>query len=97
MFHSDQGSHYTSIEFRQMLWRYRVKQSMSRRGYCWDNALMERFFRSLKTEWMPVYGYANHGQAEADVLRYLTDYYNHQRPYSYNGYQTPVDAESAAR
>tara|TARA_R100001244_G_scaffold10690_17_gene12780 strand:+ start:29427 stop:29567 length:141 start_codon:yes stop_codon:yes gene_type:complete len=42
MFHSDQGSHYTSIEFRQMLWRYRIKQGMSRRGNCWDNAPMER-------------------------------------------------------
>ena len=40
MFHSDQGSHYASIEFRQILWRYRIKQSMSRRGNCWDNAPM---------------------------------------------------------
>lgn len=85
MFHSDQGSHYTSIELRQMLWRYRIKQSMSRRGNCWNNAPMERFFRSLKTEWMPEHGYTNQGNAEADVLRYLTDYYNHQRPHSYNG------------
>lgn len=93
MFHSDQGSHYTSIEFRQMLWRYRIKQSMSRRGNCWDNAPMERFFRSLKTEWIPEHGYASKEQAEADVLRYLTSYYNHQRPHSYNGYRTPVSAE----
>lgn len=46
MFHSDQGCHYTSLEFRQLLWRYRIRQSMSRRGNCWDNAPMERFFRS---------------------------------------------------
>ncbi len=45
---------------------------------------MERFFRSLKTDWMPEHGYASQWQAEADVLRYLTDYYNHQRPHSYN-------------
>ena len=50
MFHSDQGSHYTSRKFRQRLWRYQITQSMSRRGNCWDNAPMERFFRSLKTE-----------------------------------------------
>ncbi|MCL4147092.1 UNVERIFIED_CONTAM: hypothetical protein GTU68_009390, partial [Idotea baltica] len=50
MFHSDQGSHYTSRKFRQCLWRYQITQSMSRRGNCWDNAPMERFFRSLKTE-----------------------------------------------
>ncbi len=48
MFHSDQGSHYTSKSFRQLLWRYRIKKSMSRRGNCWDNSPMERFFRSLK-------------------------------------------------
>ena len=52
MFHSDQGSHYTSKNYRQLLWRYRIDQSMSRRGNCWDNAPMERFFRSLKTEWV---------------------------------------------
>ncbi len=43
MFHSDQGRHYTSISFRQNLWRLQIKQSMSRRGNCWDNAPMERF------------------------------------------------------
>lgn len=61
-----------------------------------DNAPMERFFRSLKTEWMPEHGYVSQGQAEADVLRYLTDYYNHQRPHSYNGYRTPAETESLA-
>lgn len=69
---------------------------MSRRGNCWDNAPMERFFRSLKTEWMPAHGYTSQGNAEADVPHYLTDYYNHQRPNSYNGYKTPVEAESLA-
>ncbi len=57
LFHSDQGSHYTSRRFRQQLWRYRIEQSMSRRGNCWDNAPMERLFRSLKTEWIPTNGY----------------------------------------
>ncbi len=50
MFHSDQGCQYTSLGFRQLLWRYQMKQSLSRRGNCWDNAPTERFFRSLKTE-----------------------------------------------
>lgn len=48
MFHSDQGTHYTSRKYRQTLWRYQIKQSLSRRGNCWDNSPMERFFRSLK-------------------------------------------------
>lgn len=59
LFHSDQGCHYTSQTYRQLLWRYRIEQSMSRRGNCWDNAPMERFFRSLKTEWVPTIGYHN--------------------------------------
>lgn len=54
MFHSNQGSHYTS---RQLLWRYRITQSMSRRGNCWDNSPMERFFRSLKNKWIPIMSY----------------------------------------
>ncbi|WP_273050836.1 IS3 family transposase, partial [Pseudoalteromonas sp.] len=57
MFHSDQGSTYTSRKYRQLLWRYQIEQSMSRRGNCWDNSPMERFFRSLKTEWIPTTGY----------------------------------------
>ncbi|EPF1808124.1 IS3-like element IS911 family transposase, partial [Shigella flexneri] len=63
MFHSDQGSHYTSRQFRQLLWRYQIRQSMSRRGNCWDNSPMERFFRSLKNEWMPVVGYVSFSEA----------------------------------
>lgn len=50
LFHLDQGEQYASRLFRQRLWRYRMQQSMSRRGNCWDNAPMERLFRSLKTE-----------------------------------------------
>ncbi|VXB57243.1 hypothetical protein PSEUDO8BK_30682 [Pseudomonas sp. 8BK] len=77
---------------------------MTRRSFSTDFKLeaaglvleMERFFRSLKTEWMPEHGYTSQGQAEADVLRYLTDYYNHQRPHSYNGYRTPAETESLA-
>ncbi|MBE3897613.1 IS3 family transposase [Vibrio parahaemolyticus] len=58
MFYSDQGCHYTSKKYRQLLWRYRITQSMSRRGKCWDCSPMERVFRSLKTtEWVPKNGY----------------------------------------
>lgn len=69
MFHSDQGSHYTSRQYRQALWRCRIKQSMSRRGNSWDNAPMERFFRSLKTEWMPTKGYNSFNEAQSAVIR----------------------------
>lgn len=96
MFHSDQGCHYTSLAFRQRLWQYQIKQSMSRRGNCWDNAPMERFFRSLKSEWMPGEGYRSPEQAEADVLRYVSHYYNRVRPHSTNDYLTPVAKENVA-
>lgn len=63
MFHSDQGTHYTNRKYRQTLWRYQIKQSLSRRGNCWDNSPMERFFRSLKTEWVPASGYRSLDEA----------------------------------
>lgn len=94
LFHSDQGCHYTSQAFRQQLWRYRITQSMSRRGNCWDNAPMERFFRSYKTEWMPRHGYGCFTYATMDVAAYIR-HYNYERGHSYNGYQCPAIAEAA--
>ena len=93
LFHSDQGCHYTSLAFRQQLWRYRISQSMSRRGNCWDNAPMERWFRSYKTEWMPGEAYDSFNQAAIDIAAYIK-YYNYERVHSYNGYRSPVIAEA---
>ncbi len=76
MFHSDQGSHYTSRQYRQALWRYQMTQSISRRGNCWDNSPMERFFRSLKTEWVPTTGYQSFSTAQSAIIRYITHYYS---------------------
>lgn len=92
MFHSDQGCHYTSKAYQQLLWRYQITQSMSRRGNCWDNAVMERTFRSFKTEWMPKYGYPAYEQAEQDIHAFIR-YYNQYRLHSSNDYVTPIDAE----
>ena len=92
-FHSDQGSQYTSRKFRQKLWRCQIQQSMSRRGNCWDNAPMERLFRSLKHEWMPTAGYADAHEARMDLGRYLLDYYNHTRPHQFNAGLPPALAE----
>jgi len=94
MFHSDQGSQYSSRVFRQRLWRYRMKQSMSRRGNCWDNAPMERLFRSLKTEWIPALGYMSKSEAVRDISYYLMDYYNWQRPHQFNDGVPPAKAEN---
>lgn len=93
MFHSDQGSHYTSRAYRQLLWRYQMKQSMSRRGNCWDNSPMERFFRSLKTEWLPETGCQSFEQAKAVVWNYIIGYYSQVRPHSHNNGLTPNEAE----
>ncbi|MCD9463227.1 hypothetical protein CJF25_09530 [Photobacterium phosphoreum] len=96
MFHSDQGCHYTSKQFRRLLWRYQITQSMSRRGNCWDNAPMERFFRSFKTEWMPKECYNSYEEAERDTLKYILQHYNTKRGHSYNNYLPPVVMEAAA-
>ena len=93
LFHSDQGSQYASRHFRQRLWRYRIQQSMSRRGNCWDNAPMERLFRSLKSEWIPAMGYVSVTEAKRDISDYLMSYYNHQRPHQYNKGLAPARAE----
>ncbi len=93
LFHSDQGCQYSSNSYRQLLWRYRIEQSMSRRGNCWDNAPMERFFRSLKTEWVPTLGYRNLQEAELSIKDYILGYYCETRPHSYNGGLTPAGAE----
>jgi len=93
MFHSDQGSHYTSRKFRQTLWKCQVKQSLSRRGNCWDNAPMERFFRSLKVEWVPTYGYRSFLQGQHHIVNYLIGYYSQLRPHQHNGGMSPNQAE----
>jgi len=97
MFHSDQGCHYTSVFYRQLVWRYQINQSMSRRGNCWDNAPMKRFFRSLKSEWMPDTGFQSFAEAKQTVLDYILGYYSHVRPHSHNDGLTPNQAERMFR
>jgi putative transposase len=93
MFHSDQGCHYTSKAYRQLLWRYKIRQSMSRRGNCWDNSPMERFFRSLKTEWVPKEGYRSFVEAKHAITDYIVGYYSATRPHRHNGGLTPNKSE----
>ena len=93
MFHSDQGCHYTSKSFRQLIWRYGMKQSLSRRGNCWDNAPMERFFRSFKTEWMPREGYKNISEATGEMSQYIVGYYNRYRSHKHNEGSSTIEKE----
>lgn len=76
MFYSDQGCHYTSLGYRQRLWRYQITQNLSRRGNHWDNSPIEGFFRSLKHEWMPSIGYESLKEAERKIIVYITGYYS---------------------
>ena len=95
LFHSDQGCQYTSRKFRDELGRYDILQSMSHRGQCWDNAPTERFFGTLKSEWIPRGGYSSTEEAQADMVRFFM-YYNRTRLHSYNDYLSPVATERKA-
>lgn len=87
MFHSDQGSHASRL-FRQRLWRYRLQQSMSRRGNCWDNAPMERLL-----EWMPPTGCMTAREAQRGISHFLMDRYNWLRPHQVNAGLPPAVTE----
>ena len=95
VFHSDQGTQYTSAAFAMQLDRYGLVQSLSRRGNCWDNAVVERFFRSLKSEWIGRICYGDRATAERDIIDYI-GFYNTERLHSTLGYQTPLHYEAAA-
>jgi putative transposase len=93
LFHSDQGCHYTSKSYRQLLWRFGIRQSLSRRGNCWDNVPTERFFRSFKTEWMPKSGYFTYAAGVSAITQYIASYYNRYRPHRHNHGLSPLAAE----
>ena len=93
LFHSDQGSQYGSRNFRQRLWRYRMRQSMNRPENCWDNAPKERVFRSLKTEWIPNTGYMIGQHAQRDISQHLMHHYNWIRPHQFNDGLAPAKTE----
>lgn len=91
--HSDRGSQYASAEHSRLLKRHGLTASMSRKGNCWDNAVMERFFLNLKMERVWQRDYANHAEAMLDVADYIVNFYNTARLHSSLGYQSPVDFE----
>ncbi len=93
LFHSDQGCHYSSLLFARHIKDFGMKHSMSRRGNCYDNAPTERFFRSLKSEWIGKTIYQNGAHVRADITNYIFDYYKSLRPHSANKYMTPNKKE----
>ena len=94
--HSDQGSQYTSEQFRLLLDDNGVSCSMSRSGNVWDNAAMESFFSSLKTERTARKVYRSRNHAKADVFDYIERFYNPRRRHSTLGYLSPVEFERKA-
>ena len=91
--HSDQGSQYSSEQFQKLLADHGVICSMSRSGNVWDNAAMESFFSSLKTERIARKVYRTRDQARADVFDYIERFYNPRRRHSTNGYLSPMEFE----
>ena len=90
--HSDRGSQYASHDYQQLLAQAGIGCSMSRRGNCWDNAPMESFFGSLKSE-LGQQVYASRSAARSAVFDYIERFYNRQRRHSAVGYISPIDFE----
>ena len=95
--HSDQGSQYTSEAFQRLMAEHGVVCSMSRSGNVWDNAAMESFFSTLKTERTARKTYRTRDEARADVFDYVERFYNPARRHSTLGYLSPIEFENRAK
>ena len=94
LFHSDRGVQYACKEFRKQLSGKPVLQSMSRKGNCWDNAVAESFFKTLKTELIYHRKFATRQEARLAIFEYIEGWYNRKRRHSALGYRTPCNLES---
>ncbi len=94
--HSDRGSQYASGAFQELLREENITCSMSRKGNCWDNAMMESFFATLKKERVHREDYATRSEARASVFDYIERFYNRLRRHSSLGYLSPEQYEEAA-
>ena len=91
--HSDRGSQYASSSYRGLLRSRHMRCSMSGRGHCYDNAAMESFWSTLKTEWLHHHDFHTRLQARSAVFDYIETFYNPKRLHSSLGYRSPVDYE----
>ena len=97
LFHSDRGSQYCSAEVQKLLNDYQMISSMSRKGDCWDNAVAESFFASLKTERAFYRKYRTRDEARQDIVNYIEMFYNSKRLHSSLGYLSPRDFDFLSR
>jgi len=93
LLHSDQGSQYSSYEWQQTLKRLNITPSMSRRGNCYDNAVVESFFKTLKRECVRKQTFITREEARSALFRYIEMFYNPKRRHSYLGYISPNEFE----
>ncbi len=93
IWHTDRGSQYASDAHRELLEKHHILQSMSRKGDCWDNAVSESFFHSLKTELVHHERFKTRAEANQAIFEYIEVFYNRQRLHSTNGYMSPVNYE----
>lgn len=91
--HSDRGSQYASADYQRALEQRGIRCSMSRKGNCWDNAVVESFFSSLKMELVHEADFATREQASAALFEYIEVFYNRKRRHSSLGYLSPVEYE----
>jgi putative transposase len=93
--HSDRGCQYTSHDYRQRLHEFGAVQSMSRRGNCWDNAVAESFFSTLKFELIYTDDWASHAELQTALFEYIEVFYNRQRLHSTIDYTTPYEYDQS--
>ena len=93
IWHTDRGSQYASHAHKDLLKKHGITQSMSRKGNCWDNAVAESFFHSLKTEFTNHEMFETRAQANQKIFEYIEVFYNRQRMHSSNNYLSPVEYE----
>ncbi len=93
MVHSDRGVQYASLEFRKVLKKNGFIQSMSRKGNCWDNAVAESFFHTIKTQLIYHIRFNNFEETERILFKYIEVYYNQRRKHSTNGWKSPARYE----
>lgn len=93
IFHSDRGVQYTSKEFRKLLSKFTEAQSMSRKGNCWDNAVAESFFSTLKKECVRKSTFFSKDIAKQEILSYIDNWYNTKRKHSSLGNKSPIEFE----
>jgi putative transposase len=97
LMHTDRGSQYGAESYRQLLTQHGMQSSMSRKGNCWDNAVAESFFHTLKTALIYLEDFDTHEQAQTAVFEYIEVFYNRQRCHSANGYLAPLAYEQALK